>query len=67
MKWEGIRKIEERYAKLEKTMSKNEIIICIKTEKITTPIAETKEGQQKIRAEVRKVLKEFRYERNIKQ
>lgn len=48
-------------------MSKNEIIICIKTEKITTPIAETKEGQQKIRAEVRKVLKEFRYERNIKQ
>ena len=36
-------------------------------EKVTTPIAETKEGQQKIRAEVRKVLKEFRYGRNIKQ
>ena len=58
-----VRKSEERYEKLIKTMQKNEMIICLKTETITTAIAETKEDKWVLRAEVRRLLKELGYGR----
>ena len=58
-----VRKSEERYAKLIKTMQKNEMIICLKTETITTAIAETKEDKWVLRAEVRRLLKGLGYGR----